>query len=363
MFAKRFVFIALLAVSCASCVNKDKGFPPDEVANSSATNLSRVLEQTVDGVVIPTVEMFGEKSKGFNNAANNFCTTINDNNLNELQQQWISLLESWYRLSIYNFGPLNDDLVFPAYTFVDSLRLRGTDYTETVRDEISSDIAGTNVLNTAYFSAKTFQQVGLLALESAVFETAAGEHSQTASDIVNEYQNSARKCEVLSGMAEQVDQRASYVISGWTTAHKGSSEAYRTLFLNNELEDGTEAITQLISSVQEFLDYLQKRDVVNTTAQISERSWQAIVATVDEVELLLQGDSSQTDSFLSFMESTGNQNAVDTIRATIVAVRKAITERDAAMLDIALGQLDGNFKREVPDSLDVELGINFTDGD
>jgi hypothetical protein len=33
------------------------------------------------------------------------------------------------------------------------------------------------------------------------------------------------------------------------------------------------------------------------------------------------------------------------------------------MLEISLGYLDGNFKREIPDSLELDLGINFSDGD
>ena len=111
------------------------------------------------------------------------------------------LFSQWYRLSIYNFGPLDDDLIFPAYTFIDSLRLRGTDYTGTVRSEITADISGDFSLDDDYYALKTFNKVGLLALESVIFETASSEHSQVSENIIAEYQDQSRKCDVLKGLA------------------------------------------------------------------------------------------------------------------------------------------------------------------
>lgn len=356
MSITRVFFYGLVVLFSLGCVNKDKGFAPEE-------QLSVVLEEVVDHSIIPSVEAFHVSATEFQATVDQFCATKNENNLQALQQSWTEMFERWYRLSIYNFGPINDDLVFPAYTFIDSLRLRGTNYLETVRNEISSDIAASTDLNESYFTGKTFQEVGLLALEVAVYETASAEHSQIAADIVNEYQTSSRKCEVLNGLLAQLVKHASYVEAGWISLHKNSEESYRTLFLADQLDDGAAPHTQLIVSVQEFLDYLQKRNVVLNAAQLSGHSWSAISATIDEVETLLQGTDATTDSIFNLMVVSGNQNAVDTVKATIAAVRKSIEDRDETMLEITLGQLDGNFKREIPDSLDVELGINFTDGD
>jgi hypothetical protein len=63
------------------------------------------------------------------------------------------------------------------------------------------------------------------------------------------------------------------------------------------------------------------------------------------------------------MASTGSQNAVAAVEDSIVQVRQAIANRDIDMLEISLGFLDGNYKREIPDSLELDLGINFSDGD
>jgi len=70
-----------------------------------------------------------------------------------------------------------------------------------------------------------------------------------------------------------------------------------------------------------------------------------------------------TVSFIGLMDVTGFQVAIGSVKSNIAEIRQSIENEDAAMLDIALGKLDGNFKREIPDGLEVELGINFTDGD
>jgi len=54
---------------------------------------------------------------------------------------------------------------------------------------------------------------------------------------------------------------------------------------------------------------------------------------------------------------------VTTVRTNLTAARTAVATENRSDLAIAIGLLDGNFKREIPDSLNVTLSINFTDGD
>lgn len=346
------------AAIVAGCVGKDRGEKPID-----ASDISTALEQAVDQSIIPAVQAFKLEVSTLEQSAEAFCNTPGSEALSTLQNSWLITFERWYALSIYNFGPLNDDIVFPAYTFIDSLRLRGTNYLETVRSEIAGDVNNSTTLNAEYFAAKTFQNVGLLAVESASFETSTAEHSQQATDILADFNNQPRKCDVLLSLTGQLMRWADYTEEGWLTQYKNSAESYRSLFLNDQLEDGSAPITQLIVAVQEFLDYLQARNVVNVAAPLAGNSWAAISSTIDAVEELLQGSEHTTISLFDIMIATGNQNAVDTVQGNIAQIRSAIASEDADMLEITLGYLDGNFKREIPDSLDVELGINFSDGD
>ena len=345
-----------------ACVDDGQG-PAPPIPEDPVLNLQQTLVRSLNDAILPAVSAFVMEAQALDDAAAEFCTAQDAATLAALQQRWSTTFEQWYRLVLYNFGPLDDNFVFPAYTFIDSLRLRGTNYLETVRAEIADDINSSRELNAVYFGNKTFQRVGLLALESAVFETSTPEHSNEAGDILAEYRFQPRKCEVLLGLSTQLLAQAQYVENGWLTEHLDTGRPFRDLFLAGELEDGTAPLSQVIISSQEFLDYLQARNVVITAAQVSRHAWQAIDSSIDEVELLLRGERGESGSIFDFMESVGRLNEKAAVEDSLNQVRQAIADRDPAMLEITLGFLDGNFKREIPDSLDIDLGINFTDGD
>lgn len=335
----------------------------NDPVEASSDNLSLALEQAIEYSVIPAVEAMSAAAMSLSSAANTFCVNRNNANLITLQTRWKTVFVRWYALANYNFGPLNDDIIFPKINVIDSLRLRGTDYTATVRTEIANDLLNSVVLDVSYFDGKTFQKVGLLALESLVFETVSSEHSKTATDIVAEFESEARKCEMLLGLIAHLRKQTDYVQIGWLSDFNNTGVSFQNVFVNNQIEGGVESLTLLITSVQENLDYLKKRNVVTTAGQISSHSWVALAAAISEVEILLFGTASTTVSFISLMEVTGFQVAIGSVKSNIVEIRQSIENEDAVMLDIALGKLDGNFKREIPDGLEVELGINFTDGD
>ena len=98
-------------------------------------------------------------------------------------------------------------------------------------------------------------------------------------------------------------------------------------------------------------------------AQRSGHVWPALGATIDSLEALLGGAGDSTVSLFDVMKQRGEGAVVDKVGETIAAIRAAIRSEDPTMLEIRLGQLDGNFKREIADGLGVKLGITFADGD
>ena len=319
--------------------------------------INAAITAAVDDNIIPAVTRFNNASDLFNTQAAQFCQQIDVGNLETLQARWTDAYHEWFKLANYNFGPLDDDLIFPRHTFIDSLRLRGTNYLATVRGQISANLNGAATLNTDFFDNQTFQNVGLLALESAVFETSTPDHSNTAADIVAEYQTTPRKCDIVTGLAASLVGQADYISNGWTVAHRNSDFPYRLLFLANELDDGQTAIAQLLIGMQQHLEHLQSRNVATVSAPVSGQAWSGISRSVDEISNLLNAN------ILTIMQNRGFQTAADTVRQNIDAINQAIDSRDPDLLEIELGKLDGNMKREIPDSLGVSLGFNFTDGD
>jgi len=345
----------LLLIGCGERTN--------DPLEASADSLSLALEETVNKVIIPTVDKFSQQSQQFDESSHSFCDTPSTQKLMQLQQHWKLLSKQWYKLAIYNFGPVNDDLVFPKINFIDSLRQRGIDYTATVRTELSTDINSTTTINVGHFSNKDFNRVGLLALELLSFETADSTHSKKAQDIVDEYSNTPRKCDVLQGLSAFHLKTANYIKKGWNVSHLSTGNSYKALFLSDSLANDDKPITVLITSIQTHLDYLAKRHVATVGAQIADYSYENIAASMDEIKRVLQGTGAAKASFFDIMTSSGAQNSVAIVKDNIAAIEGAIQNKNSIQLNTNLGILDGNFKRDIPTALDVDLGINFTDGD
>lgn len=329
----------------------------------SQDSLDVAVEEIVDTAIIPATNNFLQKSIELDNAIESFCTSQSIPALETAQLNWKALADAWYRLQPYNFGPLNDDIVFPSYIYIDSLRLRGTDYTETVRQEIQRDILSEQALNYEYFKNKNFKFVGLLALEISLFDLTAADDQFTNIRLLQEYTSQPRKCDVLRGLSAAMLTRAEYINNGWTVSFKGEAASYRSLFLSGNIEDGSAPVNKIITSVQEYLDYLKNRGVVSISDKLSAHSWSMMGASLSEVKNMLAGRTQTKFNILDIMSAGGHGQSVETVKENIALAQSAIGNNDSVLFESAVAQLDGNFKREIPNGLEVELGITFTDGD
>lgn len=348
--------ISLLLMGCGG------GKTIDSFAGNNA-DLTLALKETVNKTIIPTVEGFLQSSQQFKQKTTDFCGAPSKPKLTELQDGWKSLSLQWYKLAIYNFGPVNDDVIFPKINYIDSLRQRGTDYTGTIRTEITNDMNSAVSLNEAYFSGKDFNRVGLLALELLAFETADNAHLTDDQSIVDEFIATPRKCELLKGLSALNVSHARYIRDGWKTEHLSTGKSYKSLFLNNQFDNGDKSIPVLIVSIQSHLDYLSRRNVATIGAKTAGYGFENIQASINEIKLVLKGASGSQESFFGVMKTFGAQNSVDIVEDNIAAIEAKIQSRNVAELNASMGLLDGNFKREIPQGIGVVLGINFTDGD
>ena len=327
----------------------------------NANNLNLALQNSVDNSIIPAVEDFSAQAQSLSTLSTDFCADPQD--ISALQTQWINLNNSWFRLAAFNFGPLNADAISPLYPYIDSLRLNGTHYLATVRTEISNNLASSSTLNESYFAAKSFQRVGLLSLEALLFETADSGHSQQSSDILAEYINNPRKCQILTGISALLSSQSQQLSSGWQTQFNAGTQSYRSLFLANNLQDGSSAISTLINAAQQYLEHLKARNVAAVSGSLAGSGFAALDNAIDSISQLLEGTANTQVSFLQFIAVAGNETYVTNIRSNLARAKQACADQDITALNAALALLDGNFKREVPNGLNVELGLNFTDGD
>lgn len=338
-----------------------------------SAQLDRILQNTVDESIMPGFSAFKTEVESLATKADSFCAEVTEPNLLELQAQWKTLSSQWSRVVMYNIGPLDDDLFAPNMNFIESLRLRGTDYTNTVRAGVRDRLKDDIVLDADYFNGLNFQFVGLLALESLIFEHNvydSGNHllstSTDIADVLGVYQlaTGVRKCDYLKGVAQLLARTAIEVEHGWRVEYLATGKPFKTILLNNEAVDGKKSVVAIIIAIQEHLDYLQKRKLDRTeVVQIAGHFYENIAATLAEIELILEGKNADSFGFFDQMSANGFDSKVSSVRINLNAAKQAAAAENRSDLEAAIGRLDGNFKREVADGLKVSLGVNFADGD
>lgn len=353
-----------LLISIALTAGCDNQRQNDEPAAGSQAALDLALKAAIDTQIVPGFQALQSEAQILSSDATAFCNNMSTTTLSELQTQWKTLSAQWNQVAIYNLGPLNDDLLLPKIIFIESMRQRGTDYTDTVRSSIVAALSSMDNLNSTYFDNLPFTNTGILALEVLIFESTIGTHSTDLNDIVSDYQSAPRKCEYLQGMAELFNRHASYVIDGWQIEHLDTGKPFKDILLDGELDDGTASVVKLVTVIQEHLDYIKKRKLETVLdAQIADYAYQNIAATLQQIEQLMNGIDDEQYSFFDHMNNSGFSAEVNVVTDNLGIAKQAVSARDRSAAATAIGVLDGNFKREIPDGLQVILGINFSDGD
>lgn len=368
MSKSSFLLVVMTSLILTACGGTNSSSAKLKSANSE---LNLAATEAIDYTIIPAANYFQQQVQALVSNSESFCSAnnITEENLIALQTQWQATNNAWFELLPYRFGPMIDSEVLPTYIFIDYHRQRGSDSTDTVRSNIDSLIATSSDNEfTARLAQIGANGLGLLALEVVLFEDAANQ-SKEATDIVSEFQSTARKCDVLTEFGHKLLNRADDIQQGWTSNYRATGKSYRDLIINHQLEvilddeSGESAIKTLMVSMQEFYDYLAKRDVTTNVAQISETTWLALGHSVSSTEALLAGTDQTTISLNAIMKNNRFEQTVSNIEANLKTLKLALEEKNTINTQSIAGTLDGNFKRDIPDALNINLGLNFSDGD
>lgn len=355
--------LSLSAPACEeSTGGADEGMSGDD--DDDRPTGPEVMMNTIDNTVVPDLVAFAASTGAMQAEVDTFCTSPSADTLQAVQDEWRSLSESWHAVAAYNLGPLDDDFIVPKIILIESMRQRGDDYTQTVRDAAVTAIEGEDPIDAAYIEGLTFNKVGLLALEVLVFEDSREGNSVDPADVLGDYEERPRKCEYLRGVNERLVATSAEVERGWTESFQ-EGDAFRDTMLGTELPDGSEPVAGLLIALQEHLAYVKDRKLEGIVdARLSGHFYPNVTAMLDALERLLeQPDPEDAAGILDFMDAHGFVVEAETVRVNLEAAKTAAANEDREGLAVAIGLLDGNIKREVPDALGVQLGLNFTDGD
>lgn len=363
-----FLLIVITSLLMTACGGTNSSSATLKSGNSE---LNLAAAEAIDHTIIPAANKFQQQAKALVASSESFCraNNITEEHLIALQVQWKATNDAWFELLPYRFGPMINSEVLPTYIFIDYHRQRGSDSTDTVRSNVDSLIATSSDNEFATrLSQIGANGLGLLALEVVIFEDAANQ-STDATDIIAEFQSTARKCDVLTEFGHKLLSRANDIQQGWVANYRETGKSYRDLIIDNQLEavlgdeSGESAIKTIMVSIQEFYDYLAKRNVTTNVAQISETTWLALDHSIKSTETLLAGTDQTTISLNAIMKNNRFEQTVSNIEANLKTLKLALEEKNTISTQSIAGTLDGNFKRDIPDALNINLGLNFSDGD
>ncbi|MDD9942634.1 MAG: imelysin family protein [Myxococcales bacterium] len=362
--------VAVLVI--AGCGGGADGDDPDgDAGQGQMGSLEAALRSAVDESIIPAVEDFARGARGLETSVDAFCEAPSDRGLVALQDEWLDLSRSWNRVGIYFLGPLDEDIIMPSMIFIESMRQRGMDYTDTVRETLAAAVSETDPLDDTFFEGLTFNRVGMLALEVLLFEeSSADPPAIDPADIAQRYLDHERQCDYLQGVARLLRERADGVEAGWTDEFLDTGLPFRELLLRDMLADGSEPVNALLLAAIKHLEYLRLRKldgVVDLAVAGRARPelspfWDNLAAGLDALEGLMDPPGSDAGFFLVMMER-GFEAEVDVARDSFEGARKAVEAEDREQAAAAFLVLETSLRREVPLGLGVDLGITFTDGD
>lgn len=336
------------------------------------TELEIAALNIIDNVIIPAAINFKSEAAQLNKDTHSFCTILTDSttpnltteNLDALKLTWIATTDAWYRLLPYKFGPMEASIIVPNFLYIDSYRNDNTDRTNSMRTTINIIISGTDSIIDSYLSNATPSSVGLLPLEIILFESPITDFS-TPND---------RLCSILKAYSEELTYRADLIADGWNTDYRNTGKSYRTLLLSKQLdtvlenEDGNSAISKIVVSVQDYFDYINRRNVTTDQAKISNTIWSHLLTSINSVDRALNENNSGDISLIKLMTNNGYQQEAENVTSNMTLIFSTIDidyTNVTAPTDMkaAAALIDGNFKREISDGLGVNAGLNFSDGD
>ncbi len=365
-------FSASLLALCMLTIN-GCGSDSKSTIETQQTEVDLAIAYSVSGSAIPATTEFKNSVTTLNTGIDNFCDNKNTDTLAALQSSWQSSFITWYKVLPFRFGPLtNSDSASAIMDYIDSYRnataANRIIYLNDRNPLLSSLKTSPDAITLTSFENSRPKDVGLFMLESALFATTANNTSPAL--IVAEYDNSAKKCDIIQALGQELANRASDIEDQWHTNYRSTDKSYEFLFTKNELEnyfsvldnDGTgkPASETLIVSIQEFLDFAGNAKLFTELTVNTDTIWSGLAASIDTIDNLL---NQSPLTLLSIIKNNGYEQDMITIEENIILIKQAINDKNQIDFTAAIRALDGHFKTSILNGLNINKGLTFSDGD
>lgn len=377
-------FVGFNAVQANSSTTSST--PPSSDANTAnaiAQTESRkaALAQTISAVIQPAFAQFQQRADAFYQASETFRQTQNTDNFAAVQKAWKALALAWNRIRIYRFGVLVGKDLTPYAYYLDSSLLKGKDFSKKIKQSIEVFLAekkkNTNVDALAQTIAnQSVNQQGLLAAEILLFD---------ADFSLERYQQQPALAYYLKAHAKVLQQRATYLNQHWQ-----ANDYVAQLLAEAEMSS-----TKLFNAIWDSLSFAKKERLGNvyrndqaypqkveawrshqSTANLV--AWlQAIQQTLIAQQIPVKDTSAKNKpaSFYQLLQADGYQTGnkfvkhINEIQQALAVLPEPLTDsvsnhkKAVIKIQLALDKFAGFYERNAMNSLGIDLGFNFNDGD
>lgn len=192
------------------------------------------LENIYNNEIAPLNSNFIIEINSLKSVINDFNTLSTTENLEILKSHWITVLNVWKRMELYNIGPIADSFIHSQINRWPS--------NETI---ITGFINGTEVINEAFIESKGASAKGVSAIEYLLFEN---DELTTLNSFTTDV-NSERRKAYLFALAENLQEKAQLLETYWIE--------YKASFVS-QLENGTDGsqnqiINAMVSQIEEII--------------------------------------------------------------------------------------------------------------
>ncbi|GAA4276451.1 imelysin family protein [Aquimarina mytili] len=234
-----------------------------------------MLENMADNIIIPAYQSFSTEMTALKNAASEFTTTTNEENLTKLRSAWSTAYVSWQSVGMYEIGKAEE---LSYRNFMNVYPVNTTNIESNISSE-SYDLTAVSQQDEQGFAALDYLINGL---SDTDLETVAFYTDVTDGD---KYQN------YLIDVVNRMDMLTTTVVTDWTGG-------YRNTFVNNSGSSATSSVDKIANDfLFHYEKHLRAGKIGIPAGVFAERE-----TFPDKVEAFYKGDFSK-DLFIANLDA------------------------------------------------------------
>jgi predicted lipoprotein len=197
--------------------------------SQSSFDRSKMLEFTVDKIVIPAFDDLEAKLNDLKSSYNKFNSNMTDNNLDDLRNKWLSSYKAWQHVEMYDIGKaMKDYYAFKSNVYpVDTVRVKVN------IEKGEYDLNNPNNYDSQGFPTMDYLLYGL---------------DKDTSKVINHFKNDQKISNYLGKIIDEIISTTASVNSDW----KSSKEEFIKSIENS-------ASSNLNMLINDFIYYYEKR--------------------------------------------------------------------------------------------------------